>query len=197
MPHTKMLIPLLLISLVLTTGCAVTLTMTGPNVEEIKAGDKSKSDAVSYNYVMREQGTSFELKKQPMCKELQQQIILKRKPMRGVIPAIIEIPLYGLGLVDLVAAGVYSKATEEERDGDIVKTGRVLTCGDFEPAPDEEIILQFPDSEVVKYVKTDSNGRVNLSEILPKTKRDLQINVFVKEHGGVAYIRTLDESRWY
>ncbi len=182
-----------------TSGCATVLTIAYPPVEETRKGDVRPGHQIGHHYVMTEEKDGLLLQKEPLCAQEIQVINVKRKRLHGVIPAIIEIPFFGLGIADLVVAGTYTRATVEESDGGYVKGSEVLTCGDLEFAPNEELILQFPVSMDVRHVTTDEKGLIPISVLQNIPRGETCFNVFVKLKDGPSFVKTLEKappSQW-
>lgn len=177
-----------------TSGCATVLTVAYPPVEETRHGETKQGVQVSYHYVMSEEKDHLLLKKEPLCTQEIQVINVKRKQLHGVIPAMVEIPFFGLGIADLVLAGVFTRATVEETEGGYVKGADLKICGNLASAPDEDLIIQFPASTDVKHVKTDSNGTIPLTILETMPKGETSFNVFVKGDSGVSYVKTFEKS---
>lgn len=172
-------------------GCATILTMTTPPVEEITLGKKGLGEEISSNYKFVENKQVGTLLKQPYCLETAQQEIMTRRRMHGVVPALVEIPIYGLGLIDLISAGVYSKASEELTIGNYVETGAIVECGEFKPVPGMTLYVQCAATSQMKSVKTDADGNVDTKTLYKEFYKGSQLNLFVREDSGFAYIATM------
>lgn len=177
-----------------TSGCATVLTVAYPPLEETRQGETKPGGQVAFHYVMSEEKESLLLQKQPLCSQEIKIVKVKRKQLHGVIPAMVEIPFFGLGIADLVFAGVFARATVEESDGGYVKGSDMMICGDLVFAPNEDLVIQFPTSTDVKHMKTDEKGMIPLKslEILPKG--ETSFNVYVKEEKGVSYVKTFEKN---
>ncbi len=182
---------LVIISCLFTNGCATILTMSAPSVKEITLGKKAIGKQISINYHYRDGEKKGTLMRQPYCMETAEQMIMTRKRMHGVVPAMVEIPLYGLGLLDLVSAGIYAKASEEEVEGNFVETGEIIDCGKFEPATETDLYIQSAETGEINKVVTDAAGNVTTKLIYAGFVQSSQLNLFVKEEGGFAYITTI------
>ena len=182
---------LVLFSCLLTNGCATILTISAPSVEEITLGKKAIGKQISINYHYDDGKDKGTLTRQPYCMETAEQMIMTRKRMHGVVPAMVEIPIYGLGLLDLISAGIYAKASEEEVRGNFVETGEIIDCGKFQPAPETVLYIQCAETGQINKVVTDAAGNVATKQIYAGFFQSSQLNLFVKEDGGFAYITTL------
>lgn len=181
------------------SGCATVLTVAYPPVEETKKGDKRAGAQIGNHYVMTEKKGGLLLQKEPLCEQEIQVINVKRKHLHGVIPAVIEIPFFGLGIADLVLAGTYTRATVEETEGGYVKGTDVVVCGELSFAPGEELIIQFPVSLEVRHVRTDEKGMIPHDILDDFPKGDICFNVFVKLESGPSFVRTFEKappSQW-
>ncbi|WP_300667461.1 hypothetical protein [Desulfoluna sp.] len=183
-----------LAGLLFAMGCASGLTMVAPRVEEITEGEKGMGDRINVVYMLEEEKGIYTLTRQPYCKETVEKIQVSRKRPRGFIIALCELPLYGLGAVDYLVAKIYANASEEEMGRLIGNSGKIIPCGEVEPAAHEEILLQFPDSERIKRLLTDNKATLQLEELLKEKGQDLQINVFVKKENNILYIKTIDKT---
>lgn len=177
-----------------TSGCATVLTVAYPPVEETRKGDVRPGSQIGHHYVISEEKGGLLLQKEPLCVQEVQVINVKRKQLHGVIPAVIEIPFFGLGIADLVVAGTYTRATIEETDGGYVKGNQVLACGDLAFAPNEELILQFPVSLEVRRVTTDEKGMIPLNVVQSFPGGETRFNVFVKLKEGPSFVRTFEKA---
>ncbi len=177
-----------------TSGCATVLTVAYPPVEETRHAEAKQGTQVAFHYVMSEGKDHLLLQKEPLCSQDIKVINVKRKQLHGVIPAMVEIPFFGLGIADLVLAGVFTRATVEETDGGYVKGSDLIVCGNLAFAPDEDLIIQFPASTEVKHVKTDQKGMIPLTFLETMPKGENSFNVFVKEDAGVSYVKTFEKN---
>ncbi|MFA6011805.1 MAG: hypothetical protein WC799_17575 [Desulfobacteraceae bacterium] len=177
-----------------TSGCATVLTVAYPPLEETRHGETKPGSQVAFHYVMSEEKDSLLLQKQPLCSQQIQIIKIKRKQLHGVIPAIVEVPFFGLGIADLVVAGVYTRATVEESDGGYVKGVEIMACGDLMFAPNEELIIQYPTSTDVKHMRTNEKGMIPLNSLEHMPKGENSFNVFVKEEKGVSFVKTFEKN---
>lgn len=175
-------------------GCATILTMSVPSVEEVSYGEKDVGRQISINYIFFDKGKTGTLMSQPYCFELAREKILTRKRIHGAGPAFAEIAVFGLGLFDLVFAGVYSKASEEETTGDFVETGTIIECGEFEPAANTGLIVQCSETGQRTELATDSSGNIEIDKLFQGFHKNTQINLFVRDEGGFAYVTTLENN---
>jgi hypothetical protein len=186
----------LLVASLYVSGCATALTVAHSPISETLHGDTVTGDPVGFNYAVSEEKNDLLLQKQPLCGQKIQLVEVKRKQLHGVIPAIVEMPLFGLGLLDLVVAGVYTKATVVETPGPFTDGPEVSICGDFEPASEQEVFVQYPVSITSKTVITDDKGRIPYKTIKPVNSRDRQFTVFIRENTGLTYVKTFENVSW-
>ncbi len=183
----------LLVSCIFINACATYLTMSAPPLKEVVLETETTTGRqISTNYLLIEGPNDCTLLKQPYCMVTAKERILFKKRLHGVIPALIEVPLYGLGLVDLVIASQYSKESVKEEEGQVVETGSIIECGEFQPAGNTELVVQCAETGEITNVKTDQSGDIGVDELFAGFLQNSQLNVFVKDGGCFAYITTFD-----
>lgn len=185
-----------MVCLSLSSGCATILTQSYPAVKENVKGEAVQGDTVGYNYSLSEKAGDWLLVKQAICRENFKTTDVTRKKLHGVIPAVFEIPFFGFGLLDLVTAGVYARATVEEHPGEIVPGTRIYDCGDVQPAPDKTLFVQYPGSLTSREFRSGPDGAVNMNEIRPSDDRDRGWIVFVRDPDGLHYVRSFETRGW-
>jgi hypothetical protein len=178
------------------SGCATVLTTAYKPVKETRHGETLVGDQVGFNYSLNEEKDDLLLLKQPLCRENIQMIKVERKQLHGVIPAVLEMPFFGLGLLDLVVAGVITRASVEEKPGDIVPGPKVDACGEHQPAALQSLVVQYPISLTVMDATTDQSGRIPLKLLKPADSRDRQFTIYVREETGLSYVKTFDAGSW-
>lgn len=178
---------------VFTSGCATVLTQSFPPVTEIKRGESIPGDVTGYTYTVSETKDGLTLMRQPLCRENIQITEVKRKRLHGVMWAVLEIPFYGLGIADLVTAGVYTRATMEETPKDPIPGTMVSPCGDIEPAPDLPVVIQYPSSLTKIHMRTDQNGKIPFSAIKREDEQDNRLTLFVDDPKGLYYVKSLNQ----
>lgn len=185
----------LLVSCFFTNACATYLTIVAPPIKEVALGeDRATGRMISTDYQLVEGAKEFTLLKKSFCMETAKERIISKKRLHGVIPALIEIPLFGLGLVDLVAARQYSKQATKEKEGQVVETGSIVECGDFKPAANVELVIQCPKTGQIAYVTTGASGEVAINNLFAGFLLNSQLNIFVREDRCFAYVSTLSSS---
>lgn len=197
MKNKYRLICFMIMSCFFLNGCATVMTMSGSPLKEVEIGDDRDSGReMSSNYKFVRGDKEFIVLRQPYCMETATEKIIYRKRMRGVIPAVVEIPLYGLGLVDLVVARQIAAKTIKVEDGDVVETGNIIECGDFRPAENAELVVQCPQTGQIAYARTGSDGEIAVGKLLSGFLNNSQVNVFVREDRCFAYLSTLNSSMY-
>lgn len=165
----------------LTTGCASSLTSSGPRQTLVVEGQKRQSGTVDLQFDAAKQPESPQVRitQTPMCREMVSREAVSRKPLRGVLPAIIEIGFFGLGILDLVVANAIATNSETRTPIEDVPTGNMIPCAVVQPAAHQQVILQFPGTDSLQYGITDADGRLVLETSLPRGETTYA-NVFVR-----------------
>lgn len=177
------------------SGCATILTTYFPiKVTKTRDGEKIIGEQVGYNYSLTETKDFLVLLREPLCSQRIKRITEERKMVHGDIPALLEIPLLGLGILDLAMAESVSEDSVRVTDAGTVKSSGIIVCGPREPASSIELILEFPQSIFASRIKTDGQGRVSVSAINAINSKDSQYIVFVREKDGVAYVQTVERN---
>jgi hypothetical protein len=174
-------------------GCATILTTSFPPQDTFEKGEISMGEQINFNYAFTKNKNTFTLYKTPLCKEQIETIKVTQKRLRGIIPAIFEIPLYGLGIADWVTADLYSRQTRTTEKTGFENTGKIKKCGEPTVVPYADLILQFTDSGSVKHAQTDMNAQFDMNSLLPASAKT-QINIFVNDNKRISYITTIDRS---
>lgn len=158
-------------------GCASIMTLAAPNQTSYEDGAVFAGAQTSYTYNVEKHEGRFVVYKVPQCKEMQEKVKLIRKKPRGVFFGILEVPLFGLGVADMVTAGLISKSSEVRTLHESVETKKTVSCGSKIPAPGEKLIVDIPELKVSKAVITDMNGIINLEEYLKEGSGDLMVKL--------------------
>lgn len=186
--HTTLSMAAFLICSVFTSGCATVLTHSFPPVTETKKGESIQGDITGYTYSVSETKDGLTLMRQPLCREKIQITEVKRKQLHGVMGALLEIPFFGLGIFDLVTAGVYTKVTLEEIPKDPIPGSGLSPCGDMEPVPDFPVVIQYPASVTTKHIQTGQNGEISFGTITPLDMPDNRLTLFARDSYGLHYV---------
>lgn len=156
------------VSVLFLYGCASVMTMIAPTQTTYEDGSIFPGKQTGYTYNVEKHEGRFIVYKVPQCEELKEKIKLTRKKPRGVVFGIIEVPFFGLGVADMVVAGLISKDSEIRTIQKNVTTGKTTACGSKIPAPGEKLIVDIPELKISKTVVTDKNGIINLEEHLKR-----------------------------
>ncbi len=185
-------IALLIMAILAANGCATVSTLAVPAVQETKRGETQVGSIDSYNYALSEDLNNLILERQPLCSQKAQVIHVKQKILHGLFPGVLEIPLLGLGILDLSTAYAITRATREETPAGMQEIPDLVVCGKFEPAPEKELILQFSSTLSTAYLKTDKNGKVPLSSIQEIRGGQYDFNIFVREDNHLVFVQTIN-----
>lgn len=195
MKYRYLMICCLLASCLFLNACATALTISAPPIKEVLLEEVTKPGRqISSNYRLIEGTKEITILQQPYCMETAQERIIYRKRLHGVIPAVFEIPLYGLGLLDLVIAKQFAITSVTEKKGQVVETGSIIACGDYRPAANVELVLQCPETGQIGYVSTGSSGEITVKDLFAGFLQNSQLNIFVREDRCFAYVSTLQSS---
>jgi len=165
----------------LTAGCASSLTSSSPLQTIVEEGEKRLSGTDDLRFdVHRNLGDDFLVVTQtPVCREMTARESVSRKQLHGVLPAIIEIGFFGLGILDLVVAHSIVQNSETRTPLDDIPTGNKVACAPTQPAANQQVILQYAGLDRLQYGITDTDGVIR-SEASPPNKPFRYINVFVR-----------------
>ena len=185
-------ISLLIMVILAANGCATFSTLAVPAVQEKKRGEIQVGSIDSYNYALSEDQDDLILEKQPLCAQKARIIHVKQKIIHGIFPGVLEIPLLGLGILDLSTAYAVTRASREETPAGMEEIPDLIVCGPFEPVPEKELILQFSSTLSTAYLKTDENGKVPLSSIQKIRGGQYDFNIFVREDNNLIFIKAIN-----
>lgn len=165
----------------LTTGCASSLTSSGPRQTSVVEGKKRQSGTVDLRFdaVKQPENPHVRITQTPMCREMVSREEVSRKTLRGVLPAIIEIGFFGLGILDLVVANAIVTNSETRVPIADIPTGNMIPCAVVQPAAHQQVILQFSGTDSLQYGITDADGRFELETSLARGETTYA-NVFVR-----------------
>lgn len=173
------------------TGCATIMTAAAPPEMEVEPGEKVAGSPAGFHYKMEREGNEFDLQRTPLCREIAENKEVYKKRVRGVIFAVCEIPIFGLGLVDWAVAGAIANSSETTWKITREKTGKVIVCGRDEPAAGKKIILQLSDASLLPPVITDDKGGFNLDKSIKSARGYDYINMFLKYDDRIDYLSTI------
>lgn len=172
-----LLLKLFAVSALFFYGCASVMTLAGPTQTTYEDGSVFVGAQTSFTYNVEKHEGRFVVYKVPQCKEMKERVMLTRKKPRGVFFGILEVPLFGLGVADMVTAGLISKSSEVRTIYESAETKRTVSCGSKIPAPGERLVVDIPELKVSKIVETDKNGIINLEDFLKEDSGDLMVKL--------------------
>jgi len=163
---------------------------------KIVRGEKFTGDKVAYSYNIVKKADQFFLVKQPLCVEMQEEIELTKDRKKNIgravtilaTPAVIFVPVTS----SFVLPAAWS-ATEgmEEKQRENVQTDRIVLCGKKELGAAEKLIIQTSGMKIIKDRVTDSNGVINLKNIVKKEDDEIYFNIFIKREDSIFYVSTI------
>ncbi len=159
-------VALMILLAISVSGCATTLTLLNPARSEIVKGDIKTGPFSHYTYGYQIMDNTILLTRTPQCNEMATAYKVTKKTEIGYGPAMLEMPFFGLGLIDLLNANAIadnSKKTEPLAD---IETGKVLACGAPEPAADVPLVIQNKKKNISLTAATDENGKLDLNSVL-------------------------------
>ena len=178
----------------LTTGCASSLTASSPPRTTIVEGEKRVGDNAGLRFDVRQEPPAGQLilTQTPMCREMTSREKVSRKQLHGVLPAVIEIGFFGLGILDLVVANAIIENSETRLPLDDVPTGNQFPCAPTQPAAHRQVILQYSGADALQYGSSTGDGVIRTDAPLP-AGNFAYVNVFVragtaKRFAGVVWL---------
>jgi len=180
-PFFKLLIVSALCISFLTTGCASSLTSSSPLQTTVVEGEKrlSGTDDLRFDVHRNLENNFLVVTQTPVCREMTTRESVSRKQLHGVLPAIIEIGFFGLGILDLVVAHNIVENSETRRPLDDAPTGKKVACAPAQPAANQQVILQYSGLDRLQYGLTDAAGIIRTETPVP-SKPFRYLNVFVR-----------------
>ena len=165
----------------LTTGCASSLTSSSPLQTTVVEGEKrlSGTDDLRFDVSRNLANDVLVVTQTPVCREMTARESVSHKQLHGVLPAIIEIGFFGLGILDLVVAHAIVENSETRTPLDDAPTGNKVACAPAQPAANQQIILQYAGLDVLQYGLTDDAGIIRTEAPLPQ-EPFRYVNVFVR-----------------
>lgn len=165
----------------LTTGCASSLTSSSPLQTTVVEGQKrlSGTDDLRFDVHRNLENNFLVVTQTPVCREMTARESVSRKQLHGVLPAIIEIGFFGLGILDLVVAHSIVENSETRTPLDDAPTGNKVACAPAQPAANQQVILQYSGIDGLQYGLTDAAGIIRTEAPLPG-KPFRYVNVFVR-----------------
>ena len=112
-----------------------------------------------------------------MCVEISEKIRVSQKQVRGRSFAIVGTVLYGLGYNDMAKAQAVSELSRTETPLAKYETGKLVICGEKEPAANEMLIIEDKQRTFHKQAQTDANGKLDLDSVLHDENRVLNLTI--------------------
>ena len=162
------------------SGCATTLTMMNPRTTKIETQEKYAGAFHEFEYRYNITAGKIELEKTPMCSEMAKAVRVSQKREIGYGPALLEMPLFGLGLFDIASARAISESSQEITPLSEYETGKLLSCGSPQPAEGEALIIESRADRKYWSATTDRDGKVDLNRIIggtPEGAMDLNVRL--------------------
>lgn len=187
MMNFKNIALILMVGLVLClSGCASILTGLSPRQSKIVEGEKTVGSLATYDYQFDIRSDKIFLSRIPLCNETVKTVRVAQKREIGYISALLEMPFFGLGLLDIINANAISEASRQEYPLGTFNTGKLLACGLPEPAVNETLIIRDPTHRLSRNVSTGKNGVVDLKEALSDVKGVRRLEIYLAADPGVA-----------
>lgn len=185
---------LLLLVCAAATGC----THAGNTyVTDIVKGESIPGETAGYIYNFSKKGNSdsYLLTKRKFCFEEMEKLAYERKRTQDVRGAAATV-LAPIGIIfPRVGQPLVMRGFEKSRGKTIEKigtmnTGRIMPCGEDEPAAHEAIILMTSDMEMVRDITSDADGIIRLNKDIAKVDNAFYVNVFIEHEESVYFVGT-------
>lgn len=178
----------------LTTACASSMTAASSPLTTVVEGEKHLSGTVDlrYDVVAQPGNRRLQLTQTPICREMVTRETVSRKKIHGVLPAIVEIGFFGLGILDLVVADSIIASSETRTPLPAIPTGNTVACATTQPAAHQQVIVQSSETAALQHALTDADGIIQPDLPSPRGKT-AYVNVFVrtdtaKRFAGVVWL---------
>ncbi len=159
------------------SGCSTVLTRMGAPVIKLEDGEKSVGDFANYKFSGGIHSNVIYLEKTPQCSEIAEKIRVSQKQVRGRAFSMVEIVIFGLGLIDMANANAVSEVSRIETPLAKYETGKVVVCGEKEPAANEMLVIEDKQRTFHKQAATDANGNLDLGQVLADENRVLNLSI--------------------
>ena len=166
-------------------------------VAEITDGSTAAGESVGYVYQLKREGNAhtYLLGKRKYCYEEVEKVAHERKRAQDVsgaattvlLPLGIVFPRVGQPILD---AGFEKSRGEQTETIGSEKTGRIMPCGDYMPAPGEPIVVMTSDSKVIGNIRSNENGVIDLNTVAASEKNAVYLNVFIEQKGSAYFVAT-------
>jgi hypothetical protein len=171
-----------------------------PQVPEKHLGKSVPGVRVGYAYdFTRHPDTHHHvLLKIPMCLEKRDEFIsyTDRASNAAGVAAVLATPLILSApvLVDpvfFIEKGLAKSRIKTTEKTGTLTTGRVMLCGEKEPAPGETLIVQSAEDMALIYLQTDAQGKFSLKDIFSKAGDSSYLNIFIRQEDAAYYLTTI------
>ncbi len=171
------LLPAIAVSLFLVSGCASTLTFLGPLKSKLVDGEHSCGNQAPDKYEFIAQGTRIKIIRTPMCEEYVEKLRVAAKQRRGFYLGVLEIPFFGLGLIDILRS--YAIVEESKKVVPLAKypTGRLMPAGPPVPAAGDSFLIEDRVYDLKLTLKSDENGMIDLFPYIPPGAKFLVLTI--------------------
>ena len=159
------------------SGCSTVLTRMGPVIDTLEDGEKTIGEFAEYKFSGGIKSNVIYLEKAPMCVEISEKIRVSQKQVRGRGIAMVEMVFFGLGLIDMAKANAVVELSRSETPLAKYDTGKVLACGEKEPAADEMLVIEDKQRTFHKQAATEAKGNLDLSQVLADENRVLNLSI--------------------
>ncbi|MBW1895120.1 MAG: hypothetical protein JRI91_15730 [Deltaproteobacteria bacterium] len=175
-------------------GCA---SANKSYVTEITDGESIPGETAGYIYNFSKKASSetYLLSKRKYCFEEVEKLAHERKRSQDV-SGVATTVLLPIGIAfPVLGPPVLSKGFEKSRGETVemtwtVDTGRIMPCGEYEPAADEMLVLMTSEMKIIKNIHSDKNGLINLNKVIASAGSALYINVFIEHEDSVYFVAT-------
>jgi|GEM_PF-1462171 len=151
------------------SGCSSVLTYLGPVKTEIVDGESYKGDIVEYDYNLTAENDRLHFTKSPLCKKIVQKVAVSKKEQRGYSLALLEMPLFGLGLFDMLRAHAIVEDSRRVEPLEKKFDGELVFCHGSQPASNETFIIKDEARSFEISARTDNEGIIDLKTLIPET----------------------------
>lgn len=167
-----------------TSGCSSVLTRLGPVQHELADGETYVGDFVAYDYNVTGENSHLFFSKIPMCEKVVQKVRVSQKQRRGLYLAVLELPFFGLGLLDMMHS--YAIVEESRKVVPVARfeAGEQVACNGSQPAANEIFIIKYVVKHLNVTAETDSNGNLDLKTVLPENFGPAEFEIYPETNPG-------------
>jgi hypothetical protein len=159
------------------SGCASFLTMMSPARSETVISETKPGGFAGYDYRYQISGAQLHVARTSLYTEIAKGYQVTKKKEIGYGPAMLEMPLYGLGLIDLLNAYAISEYSEKITPVADYETGNLIAFGEEEPAAGIQLVIENREKGVHRIGVTDENGMLDLKNLLKDIAGPIPIEV--------------------